>query len=57
MRGDRDKLHGVVTSPEFRRTVIRAGFIAHDLGVVQAFIDDEAIRMVGATEEMTADLA
>jgi ABC-type oligopeptide transport system ATPase subunit len=56
VRGDRDKLHGVVTSLEFQRLVTRAGFIAHDLGVVRAVVDDEAVRVVGAMEEATADL-
>jgi hypothetical protein len=57
MRGDREKLHGVVTSPRFQRLVSRAEFIVHEFGVLRAVLDDNAVRMVGTTEEATADLA
>lgn len=56
MRGDREKLHGVVSSPEWQRLVTRAAFIVHDFGVVRAMLDDEAVRWVGGMEEVTADL-
>ena len=56
MRGDRDKLYGVVTSPEWQRIVTRAGFIVQDFGAVRALLDDEAVRWVEAMEEVTADL-
>ena len=56
MRGDRDKLHDVVTSPEWQRLVTRAGFIVHDFGVVRALLDSEALRVVQEMEAQTADL-
>ena len=56
MRGDRDKLHEVVTSPEWQRLVTRASFIARDFGIVRAVLDSEALRVVQEMEAKTADL-
>ena len=56
MRGDRDKLHDVVTSPEWQRLVTRAGLIVHDFGVVRALLDSEALRAVQEMEAQTTDL-
>jgi|COG998Drversion2_1049125.scaffolds.fasta_scaffold491745_1 hypothetical protein len=56
MRGDLDKLNGVITSPEWQRLVVRAGYIVQGFGVVRALLDDEAVRWVQAMEEVTADL-
>jgi hypothetical protein len=56
MRGDRDKLYGVVTSPEWQRIATRAGYVVQDFGVVRALLDDEAVGWVQAMEEVTADL-
>jgi hypothetical protein len=56
MRGDQDKLYGVVTSPEWQRIATRASFVVLDFGVVRALLDDEAVGWVQAMEEVTADL-
>jgi hypothetical protein len=56
MRGDDEKLHGVISSPEWQRLVTRANFIVHDFGVVRAMLDDEAVRWVEGMEAVTADL-
>ena len=56
MRGDPEKLQGLVASPEWMRLMTRAGFIAHDLGVVPAFMGAEASRLVEALDTETTDL-
>jgi hypothetical protein len=57
MRGDREKLHGVVSTPAWQRLVTRAGYIVNGFGVVQALLDAEAVGWVEGMEEATADLA
>ena len=56
MRGEREKLEEVVTSPEFRRYVYRAEAVVHDFGYLRAFLDDELLRQAESLWEAKADL-
>jgi len=56
MRGERDKLQALVSSPEWSRIISRAGYVAHHVGVVPAFFGSEGVRLVEAMEGETTDL-
>ena len=56
VRGERDALHALLASPEWERLSTRTQAIVHGLGVVDAFLGAETMRLVQATEGYTSDL-
>jgi hypothetical protein len=56
LRGDPERLGRLSMSPEFRRLLQRADAVVEGLGVVPAYVDAEAVRVVGESYEATADL-
>ena len=56
MRGERDKLNAFISSPEWSRIVSRAGYVAHNVGVIHAYFGSEGARLVEAMESETTDL-
>jgi hypothetical protein len=56
VRGERDALQRLVTSPEWERLSSRSQAIIHGFGVVRAFLGAEAMRLVQATASHTSDL-
>lgn len=56
VRGHRDALHNMLSSPEWERLSSRSTAIVEGFGVVSAWLGAEAIRLVGATEGYTSDL-
>ena len=56
IRGDREKLEGVVASPGFRRYVYRAEAVVNHFGYLRAFLDDELLRQAESLWEAKADL-
>ena len=56
IKGERDALHEILTSPEWERLSNRVHAIVDHYGVVNAFVGDEAVRLVAATGGYTSDL-
>ncbi len=56
MRGEPEKLNAIVGDPEWGRIVTRAGYVAHNVGVVPAYLNHEGVKLVEAMESETTDL-
>jgi len=57
IRGELDALHALLASPEWERLSARTMAIVHDLGVINASLGAETMRLLQATEGYTSDLA
>jgi len=56
LRGDPERLGRLSMAPEFLRLVQRANAVVERLGIIPANLDAEAVRVVGETDQVTADL-
>jgi hypothetical protein len=56
LRGDREKLARLRMTPEFARLTMRVEACAHDVGVVEAYVDAGVTRLMSAWREAIADL-
>lgn len=56
LRGDPEKLGRVGMTPEFQRLTMRAEVCLDRVGVVQAYVDDGVVKLMGRWQEAIADL-
>ena len=56
LRGDRQRLARVRMTPEFARFTMRAEVCLERVGVVEAYVDDGMVKLMGAWQEAIADL-
>jgi hypothetical protein len=56
LRGDPERLGRLSMAPEFLRLVQRANAVVEMLGIIPANLDAEAVRAVGESYQVTADL-
>ncbi len=56
LRGDPERLGRLSMSPEFLRLIQRANAVVEGLGVIPANLDADAVRLVGESYAVTADL-
>ena len=56
LRGDPERLGRLSMSPEFQRLIQRASAVVEGLGVISANLDAGAVRLVGESYAVTADL-
>lgn len=56
LRGDPAKLARLSMTPEFQRLALRAGVASEHVGIVNALVDAEARRSMGAWKEVVAEL-
>jgi hypothetical protein len=56
LRGDPEKLGRLAMSPDVQRLVMRAQVCLENVGVVPAYVDGGVMRLMGAWQEVIADL-
>jgi hypothetical protein len=56
VRGEPDALHALLVGPEWERLQARTTAIVHGLGVINASLGAETMRLVQASEGYTSDL-
>ena len=56
IKGDREKLSRIKSSPEAERLNIRATLVVHNYGVIDAFTGEEVKRRLGESRELSTEL-
>ena len=56
LRGDPERLGRLRMSPEFQRLTNRATAVVENVGIVNAALDEQAVRSVGESNQAIADL-
>jgi hypothetical protein len=56
-RGDREDLARIRMAPDLARLMTRAEMVVEDVGLVDAYIDEGVLRLMGVWREAVADLA